>query len=180
MDIKELYMSLVKDSHTHLPQGIKANPPEIISSHRMEKLLQKGHYGLIAQFHAIQGYETTPLDPPSTLQQVLDTYSAMFELPTRLPPTRGEHDHSIPLLSGSQPPNVCPYRYPFAQKNEIEKIIREHLAVGVIRLSTIPYSSPIVMVLNKESNWRICPDFRALNKLTIKEEENDLLMNAKP
>ena len=37
MDFKELYMSLVKDAHTHLPQGIRANPPAIISSHRMER-----------------------------------------------------------------------------------------------------------------------------------------------
>jgi hypothetical protein len=36
--------------------------------------------------------------------------------------------------------------------------------------STIPYSSPVVMVLNKEGTWRVCPDFRALNKLTIKDK----------
>jgi hypothetical protein len=35
MDFQELYMSFVKDSHTYLLQGMKINPPEIISSHRM-------------------------------------------------------------------------------------------------------------------------------------------------
>jgi hypothetical protein len=34
-----------------------------------------------------------------------------------------EHDHIIPLIPGSEPPNVHPYFYPFAQMNEIEKII---------------------------------------------------------
>lgn len=57
------------------------------------------------------------------MQQVLDTYISMFDLPTGLTPSQGEHDHSIPLVSGSQLPNVFPYRYPFSQKNEIEKII---------------------------------------------------------
>jgi hypothetical protein len=37
-------------------------------------------------------------------------------------------------------------------------------------LSACPYSSPVVMVLKKEGSWRMCPDFRALNKLTIEDK----------
>jgi hypothetical protein len=33
-----------------------------------------------------------------------------------------------------------------------------------------PYSSPVVMVLKKEGSWKMCPDLRALNKLTIKDK----------
>ena len=57
------------------------------------------------------------------MKQVLGTYHSMFEIPIGLPPSQGEHDHNIPLILGIQPPNVFPYQYPFAQKNEIEKII---------------------------------------------------------
>jgi len=71
-------------------------------------------------------------------------------------------------VPGAQPPNVCPYRYPFTQKNEIEKIIKELLEVGVIHPSISPYSSPVVMVLKKDGEWPMCPDFRALKRLTIK------------
>lgn len=63
-----------------------------------------------------------------------------------------------------------PYRYPFTQKNEIEKIIKELLEAGVIRPSISPYSLPVVMVLKKDGEWCMCPDFRALNKLTVKEK----------
>jgi hypothetical protein len=42
------------------------------------------------------------------------------------------HDHSIPLVPGSLPPNVHPYHHPFSQKNEIEKIVQELLEAGVI------------------------------------------------
>jgi hypothetical protein len=42
--------------------------------------------------------------------------------------------------------------------------------MGVIRPSTSPYSSHVVMVLKKEGTWRMCPYFHALNKLTIKDK----------
>ena len=102
------------------------------------------------------------------MQEVLVTYSLVFELPTSLPPTWVKHDHIIPLIPDIHTPNVCPYRYPFAQKNEIEKIIQELLVAGVIWPSTNPYSSPVVMVLKKQGDWRMCPDIKELNKLTIK------------
>ena len=73
----------------------------------------------------------------------------MLDKPKDLPPSRGEHDHSIPLLPGAQPSNVHPYRYPFAKSNEIEKIIKELLKANVICPNTSPYSSPMVMVLKK-------------------------------
>jgi hypothetical protein len=49
-------------------------------------------------------------------------------------------------------------------------MVQELLTVGVIRPSMSPYSSPVIMVLKKEGSWRMCPDFRALNKLTIKDK----------
>jgi len=65
---------------------------------------------------------------------------------------------------------VRPYRYPFAKNNEIEKIIKELLEAGVIRPSINPYSSPVVVVLKKDGEWLMCPNFRALNKLTVKDK----------
>ena len=148
---KELYMIFLKDSHTHTLKRIQPSPPKIISSQHMEKLLKKRHSSIIAQFHAIQGLDTTPLEPHPDMQQVLANYSHVFELPKVLPSTRGDHNHSIPLLFGSQPLNVHPYRYPFAQKNEIKKIIQELLVASIIQPSTSPYS-PIVMVFKKEGD----------------------------
>jgi hypothetical protein len=48
--------------------------------------------------------------------------------------------------------------------------VQELLEAGVIFPSTIPYSSPVVMVLKKEGSWRMCPDFYTLNKLIIKDK----------
>ena len=51
--------------------------------------------------------------------------------------------------------NVRPYRYPPAQKNVIETMIKELLDSGVIRPSHSPNSSPIVMVKNKDGSRRM-------------------------
>jgi hypothetical protein len=49
-------------------------------------------------------------------------------------------------------------------------MVQELVDVGVIIPNTSPYSSPMLMVLNKEGTWHMCPNFRALNKLTIKDK----------
>ena len=63
--------------------------------------------------------------------------------------------------------NKWPYRYSYVQKNEVEKLIRELLAAGLFQHSHSPYASPILLVQKKNTSWRICVDYRALNKLTI-------------
>jgi len=40
---------------------------------------------------------------------------------------------------------------------------------GVIRLSTSPCGSPIIIVPNKDWTWQMCIDYRALNKITLKK-----------
>jgi hypothetical protein len=104
------------------------------------------------------------------LQSILSKHKVVFSTPQGLPPSHGVHDHSIPLVPGNLPPNIRPYHHPFSQKNEIEKMVQELLNAGIICPSMIPYSSHVVMVLKKKGSWRMCPDFRALNKLTIKDK----------
>ena len=91
----------------------------------------------------------------------------MFETPKGLPPIR-DHDHAIHLIPGSVPPNTRPYRYPYVQKSEIERMIAEMLEAGIIQPSQSSFSAPVVLVHKKDGSWRMCSDYRELNKLTIK------------
>jgi hypothetical protein len=113
----------------------------------MEKILKKGYSGMISQLHDIQ--ETKTPSVPQDLQSILSKHQVVFSTPRGLPPSCGVHDHSIPLVLGSLPPNIHPYCHPFSLKNEIEKMVQELLDVGVICPSMIPYSSHVVMVLKK-------------------------------
>ncbi|GJY21523.1 reverse transcriptase [Tanacetum coccineum] len=66
--------------------------------------------------------------------------------------------------------NVRPYKHPPNQKDVIEGMVKELMDSGVIRASQSPFSSPIVMVKKKDGTWRMCIDYRQLNKHTVKDK----------
>lgn len=51
--------------------------------------------------------------------------------------------------------------------NEIEKIVDDMLQAGIIQPSTNPYSSPVFLVKEKDSGWKFCVDYQALNNITV-------------
>ncbi|XP_035546217.1 uncharacterized protein LOC118348494 [Juglans regia] len=103
------------------------------------------------------------------VQQILTKFHGVFEVPRGLPPSRVQ-DHKITLKEGTQPTIARPYRYPHYQKIEIEKIVAELLETGVVKPSTSPFSSPVLLVHKADESWRMCVDYRALNQETIKDK----------
>ena len=69
----------------------------------------------------------------------------MFETPKGLAPIC-DHDHAIHLIPGSVSPNIRPYRYPYVQKSEIERMIAEMLEAGIIQPIQSSFFSPVVFV----------------------------------
>jgi hypothetical protein len=136
MDFKELTMQFDQEGHQYKFQGITVGSPEIISSHRMEKLLKKGHSGVIAQLHAIQATETPSV--PQDLQAILSKHQVVFSTPQGLPPSHGVHDHSIPLVPEAfLPISVCIVT-PFPKKMKLRKWSRNSLMQALSALVRAP------------------------------------------
>ena len=134
----------------------------------MTKLLKKEQRGIIAQLCSPE----VPTSKPSIsadLQKVLDNHSKVFETPKGIPPIC-DHDHAIHLIPGIFPPKIEPYRYPYVQKSEIECMIAKMLEAGIIQPSQSSFSALVVLVQKKDGSWCICPDYRELNKLIIKDK----------
>lgn len=100
--------------------------------------------GLLLQIASVEA-SASDVRLPAKVEFLLQEFKAVFETPIGLPLLKG-HEHPIVLKEGAEPVCQRPYRYPFYQKNETEKIVRELLSVGSIRYSNSPFASPILLV----------------------------------
>lgn len=147
-----------------------------ISLKAMLRTLRKEKAGYYVELNLVEKTEVEEnsgekdqADIPDFLQVVIEQNNVVFEAARGLPPSRG-HEHSIILKEGSNPVGVRPYRFPQCQKDEIEKLIKDMLAVGTIKPSCSLYSSPVLLVKKRDGSWRFCVDYRALNKDTIPDK----------
>ncbi|GKB95902.1 retrotransposon-related protein [Tanacetum coccineum] len=125
-------------------------------------------YGIQAELMST-GINTKLSNVHPLLNPLLHKYDGVFAVLKSLTPRR-KHDHRTPLQENTSPINIRPYRHPLIQKDAIEAMVTELLNGGVIRESHSPFSSPIVMVKKKDGTWRMCVDYRALNKKTMKDK----------
>lgn len=76
-------------------------------------------------------------------------------------------------LRDADPVYMKNYRTAHSQKNEIDDQVNELLKSGQIEPSVAPYNSPLLLVPKKGDNgkaaWRLCVDFRGLNKKLIND-----------
>ena len=149
-------------------RGIGGKQGKIISSNGMTKLLKKEQRGVIAQLCSLDVSTLESYISPD-LQKVLDNHYKVFETHKVLPPIR-EHDHAIHLIPRSVLPNIRPYRYPYAQKSEIERMVAKMLEAGIIQPSQSSFFALVVLVHNKDGSWHMCLNYREFNNFTIKDK----------
>nr|KYP50891.1 Transposon Ty3-G Gag-Pol polyprotein [Cajanus cajan] len=161
-------------NHHSMPITITGETLHNPTQASFHQVCQFFHQDSIASFHLLTISSVTTLpnfstnthpsttDPPPNFQQALSTllqkFSQLFQQPHGLPPSR-PHDHHIPLIPSSNPVNIKPYRYPHSQKDTMTSLISSMLHDGIIKPSTSPFSSPVLLVKKKDGTWRFCVDY---------------------
>jgi hypothetical protein len=109
--------------------------------------------------------------PPknTNLDALLKTFKDVFpsDLPNGPPPPRAV-DHKIPLVPDADAPHRPPYRLSHHELQELRRQLDDLLSKGFIQPSTSPFGAPILFVRKKDGTVRMCVDYRALNKVTIR------------
>ena len=110
------------------------------------------------------------MDVRDELNTILEEFEDMFpeQLPKGRPPKR-EVEFEIKIEPGAEPPNRPPYRLGPKEHEELQAQIDDLIAQGHIRPSQSPYGAPVLFVPKKDGRWRMCVDYKALNKQTIKD-----------
>ncbi|GKA65173.1 putative reverse transcriptase domain-containing protein [Tanacetum coccineum] len=84
-----------------------------------------------------------------------------------LPPAR-QVEFQIDLVPGAAPVARAPYRLAPAEMQELSAQLQELSDKGFIRPSSSPWGAPVLFVKKKDGSFRMCIDYRELNKLTVK------------
>ncbi|GKB98677.1 putative reverse transcriptase domain-containing protein [Tanacetum coccineum] len=147
--------------------GIKSESRlEVISSIRTQKYIDQG-----CQVFLIQMMKEEKTEIPERRIEdvpVVRDFPEVFpeDLPG-LPPTRQVEFH-IELIPGAAPVARAPYRLAPAEMKELAEQLKELSDKGFIRPSSSPWGAPILFVKKKDGSFRMCIDYRELNKLTVK------------
>jgi hypothetical protein len=55
------------------------------------------------------------------------------------------------------------------ERAEEQRQVSDLLEKGLIEPSATPYASPVLLVTKKDGTMRMCIDYRALNKITVRD-----------
>ncbi|GJW00860.1 putative reverse transcriptase domain-containing protein [Tanacetum coccineum] len=96
--------------------------------------------------------------------------SRLKVFPEELPglPSSRQVEFRIDLVPGAAPVARAPYRLAPSKMKELSVQLQELLEKGFIRLSSSPWGAPVLFVKKKDGSFRMCIDYRELNRLTIK------------
>ncbi|GKE22597.1 putative reverse transcriptase domain-containing protein [Tanacetum coccineum] len=84
-----------------------------------------------------------------------------------IPPTR-QVEFQIDLIPGVAPVARAPYRLALSEMKELSDQLQELSDKGFIRPNSSPWGAPVLFVKKKYRSFRMCIDYRELNKLTMK------------
>ncbi|GJU32429.1 putative reverse transcriptase domain-containing protein [Tanacetum coccineum] len=139
----------------------------IISCTKTQKYMEKG-----CQFY--QEQVTSKKNEDKSEEKRLEDVSIIQEFPEvfqeelpGLPPAQ-QVEFQIDLVPGAAPVARALYRLAPAELQELSTQLQELSDRGFIRPSSSPWGAPVLFVKKKDGSFRMCIDYRKLNRLTVK------------
>jgi len=147
-------------------QGIRTTSGSlVISAIQAERMLGKGCEAYLATITTKEvGASAELKDIP-----IVNEFSDVFVAVSGVPPDRSD-PFTIELEPGTTPISKAPYRMAPAEMAELKKQLEELLDKGFIRPSSSPWGAPVLFVKKKDGSFRLCIDYRGLNKVTVKNK----------
>ncbi|GKB36419.1 putative reverse transcriptase domain-containing protein [Tanacetum coccineum] len=139
---------------------------EVISSIRTQGYIDKGCQVFLVQMMKKEETEASEkrIEDVPIFRDFLEVFLKDFP---GLPPTR-QVEFYIELIPRAAPIARAPYHLVLAEMKELAEQLKELSDKGFIRPSSSPWGAPILFVKKKDGSFRMCIDYRELNKLTVK------------
>ncbi|GJT35964.1 putative reverse transcriptase domain-containing protein [Tanacetum coccineum] len=139
----------------------------IISCTKTQKYMEKGFSIFLAHVTAKEVEDKSEKKRLEDVPIVRDFPEVFPEDLSGLPPTR-QVEFQIDLVPGVAPVARAPYRLAPSEMKELSEQLQELSDKGFIRPSSSPWGAPVLFVKKKDGSFRMCIDYRELNKLTVK------------
>nr|GEW47300.1 reverse transcriptase domain-containing protein [Tanacetum cinerariifolium] len=136
---------------------------KVISCIKARKFIKRG-----SQLFVVHVTEKEPQEKQIEDVPVIQDFPEVFpDNLSGLPPP-WQVKFRIDLIPGAAPVGRAPYRLAPSKMKELAKQLQELSEKGFIRPSSSPWGAPVLLVKKKDVSFRMCINYRELNKLTVK------------
>nr|GEW45376.1 putative reverse transcriptase domain-containing protein [Tanacetum cinerariifolium] len=155
---------IVRDDGSSNKHGTQLN---IISYTKAQEYLIKGCHVFLANITATKDEDKSKGKRLEDLPFVQEFPKVFPEDLAGIPPTR-QVEFRIDLIPGAAPIARAPYRLAPSEMKELAEQLQELTDKGFIRPSSSPWGAPVLFFKKKDRSFRMCIDYKELNKLTVK------------
>ncbi|GKB09656.1 putative reverse transcriptase domain-containing protein, partial [Tanacetum coccineum] len=139
----------------------------IISCTKTQKYIQKGCQVYLAQVTSKKAKDKSEEERLKDVSIVREFPEVFPEDLPGLPPAQ-KVEFQIDLVPGAAPVARAPYRLAPIEMQKLSTQLQELSDKGFIRPCSSPWGAPVLFVKKKDGSFRMCIDYRELNKLTVK------------